>query len=98
MDISIENNELVFRWNTPPLTYFYDTSNVSALLATAALYTTAQAPASSGLLRTEMDVGNKWSLLEVSLEFKGYAGKRQTNLFRGRMTRRDPGKNCESDL
>ncbi len=93
MDISIENKEVVLKWNIPPKTHFYGTSTVIVELTTPALCTIVQVPVLSGSVRTEADVGNDWTILEVSLQFKGYTGKRLTNLLRGRIKRCDQGRN-----
>ncbi len=93
MDISIENKEVILKWNVPPKTHFYGTSTVIVELTTTALYTIVRAPALSGSVRTEADVGSDWSNLEVALQFRGYTEKRLTNLLRGRIKRCDHGRN-----
>ncbi len=92
MDISVKGSWLLLKCTVPAEPDLYTNSHIVIVLSSPTVRTIDKIFALRGFLRAKINSMNVWTHLNVSLQFHGYAGKRFTTIFRGRVMMREQGK------
>ncbi len=98
MDISVKGEWLFLKWTVPAEPNFYADSQIVVKLISPTIRIINATSALRGILWTKVSSEAAWSYFNVSLQFDGYTGKRLTTIFRGRVIKREQGKQIKRVL